>query len=172
LEFVIVILRSRFSRWLVFASFALPFGLTVAVCSLGCATTEHSVRRDTNYVSVSRFEPIQFVHADKNYCFDLVDRWFVRSGLGIVYRLPEPDVIVPSGELGGPIYRKHEPIAESSRSFSLTDRSSGSEPEYYIDRDEIWGWIRSNYPGARSKPKSTRTFEQVQEAVRSRALHR
>ena len=142
--------------------------LAIAVCGSGCVSIsfEHSSSRKAKKVSVSDFKDVAFVHEGKSYSFELSKKPFGNSVRGIVYWIPEAEVLIPNGELGGPLYSDREPIAGPSHTFRVTNRSTGyyGSDDFYIDPNDVADWIQSQYPGARRRP--IKTFEEIREAIR------
>lgn len=134
--------------------------LVVSTFGSSCVTVKNSSNRKADEVRVREFRHIEFVHTGKNYCFQL------QGAQGIIFFLPEAETIIPAGELGGPLSRYQKPITQSSHFFHLSDHSIDDYGgDKRIKPDEVWSWIKSEFPGARPNPKPTTTYEKVQRAV-------
>lgn len=136
-----------------------------------CVTGDHQPTSKTQDVLVRDFEDIEFVHDGKSYLFQLQNQRFVNMMHGVILWIPEAEVLIPVGELGGPMYQELEPVLVASHPFRITDGHMGIEDtgETSINRSDVWNWIKSEFPGA--QPGPTKTFEQLRESIRSRGKH-
>ena len=161
--------RNGKTRWDRERILTLILTLGAPIGATGCVTVDHPPSSQTQKVLVRDFEDIEFVHAGKNYLFQLQEQRFANMKQGFVFWIPEAEALIPEGELGGAMYREREPIVVASHSFRVTGRYDGvyDDQDTSINSGDAWSWIESEYPGAQRRP--TNTFGQGQESVRHTA---